>query len=83
MKRGIVIAGIALGAAVAYLAVKTYREDEEIRTKVDASVESVTNLVQLIQQRKQAREAAEQKREAEQIKQNQAWADQQWEALGI
>ena len=83
MKSNLAYVGTILGAAAAVYLVSLYMKDDEIHQKVDRTVADVKNLASAVRQRlaenKQARDYENQSRTA----QNQRWADQQWEALGI
>lgn len=83
MKKGLALLGLLSCAAVVTVVTYLYRTDAEVRGKVDEATKSVGDLCSLVNTKVKDREHAAQKSYEDEVARNQAWADQQWEALGI
>ncbi|MBS5451100.1 MAG: hypothetical protein KHY83_11595 [Coriobacteriia bacterium] len=83
MKKGFFAACMLSIAASAAVVVYAYRTDERVRETVDTAMKSVGELVGVIKERVQDKKQEDVLKEQEETHRNQAWADQQWEALGI
>ena len=83
MKKGLFLLGLMSCAAVATVVTYLYRTDEEVHDKVDEAAKSVSSLYGLVSEKMRKKAEAEQQEYEDEVTRNQAWADQQWEALGI
>ena len=83
MKKGLFLLGLVSCAAVATVVTYLYRTDEEVHEKVGEAAKSVGSLYDLVSDKIRKKAEAEQQEYEDEVARNQAWADQQWEALGI
>jgi uncharacterized membrane protein YebE (DUF533 family) len=83
MNRGVKIAGLVAGCAIAYMLVNMYQKDERVKEAVDISVQKVTDLISIVQGKVKQKERDKEEQLAEDTVRNQRWVDQQWESLGI
>lgn len=83
MKKGLLFAGGLIGAALVCSVAVLYSRDEEIRASIDNAVSSVRDVVGKVQAVVDQVRAEQRQSWEEMSAQNQQWADQQWEALGI
>lgn len=68
-----------ISGTVAYL----YVNDREVRTKIDRAVSSVGDAVREVKRSVELNRLARNEERANPTERNQAWVDEQWEALGI
>lgn len=83
MKKGFVTACLLSVVASAAVVVYAYRSDERVREAVDEAVKSVGEFVDALKGRLDQKKQDDALQNEEATLRNQAWADQQWEALGI
>ena len=83
MKNGLYLLGITACALVAGTIAYLYRTDSEVRGQVDDAVSSVRDLCSVVGERIQVSKVAKKQAYEDDVERNRAWADQQWEALGI
>ncbi len=83
MKRGLIVATAVLGAFAVATVVTRSLSDEETRAKIRKAGDELLNIVDMVRDHQQVTAQAKQDQAEEEIRRNQAWADQQWEALGI
>lgn len=83
MKNGLYLLGITACALVAGTVAYLYRTDSEVRSQVDEAVTSVRDLCSVVGERIRASKVAKKQSYENDVERNKAWADQQWEALGI
>lgn len=84
MKRALSLIGFAAAAALTGVVAYLYMNDREVQEKVNRAVMNVGDAVTQIKASVQnLRRAAGQEGPADAVARNQAWADEQWEALGI
>lgn len=83
MKKGFLAACLLSIAASAVVVVYAYRNDDKVRETVDGAVKDVSEFVGVIRDRVNMKKQDMAAHDQEATQRNQAWADQQWEALGI
>lgn len=83
MKKGFLAACLISVAASAAVVVYAYRSDERVRETVDGALKNVNEFVDVLRGRLDQKKQDEALQDEEATRRNQAWADQQWEALGI
>lgn len=83
MKRGFIFACVLSLAATAAVVVYAYRQDKDVRDKIDTAVKSVSDFAGVMKDRSEQKKAQSAYEDEQARLRNQAWADQQWEALGI
>ena len=83
MKKGFFAACLLSVAGSAAVVVYAYRNDDKVREAVDGALKGIGEFVDAIRERSDAKKQNEALQDQEATQRNQAWADQQWEALGI
>lgn len=78
--KGLGIAAFAaLSGTVAYL----YVTDNDVKVKVDRAVQGVADVAQEVKNKVMNLKGRQATSEYDEVMRNQAWVDEQWEALGI
>lgn len=83
MKKLLSFIGFTAAAIVSSTVVYLYMNDREVRNKVDAAISSVGDAVREVKRGVEAGRSSKMGEGGDPIARNQAWADEQWEALGI
>ncbi len=83
MKKLLSFIGFTAAAVVSSTVVYLYMNDREVRNKVDAAIASVGDAVREVKRGIETERGAKADKVGDPVARNQAWADEQWEALGI
>ena len=83
MKKGLFLLGLTACAAIVGTVTYLYRTDSEVREQVDAAAAGLRDVYREVGSRVRDRKVAAAENYQAEVAKNQAWADQQWEALGI
>ena len=83
MKKLLSFIGFTAAAVVSSTVVYLYMNDREGRNKVDAAIASVGDAVREVRRGIETERGAKADKAGDPVARNQAWADEQWEALGI
>lgn len=83
MKKLLSFIGFTAAAVVSSTVVYLYMNDREVRNKVDAAIASVGDAVREVKRGIETERGAKADKAGDSVARNQAWADEQWEALGI
>ena len=83
MKKFLSFIGFTAAAVVSSTVVYLYMNDKEVHNKVDRAIASVGDAVREIKRGIETNKASKAGQESDPVGRNQAWADEQWEALGI
>ena len=83
MKKLLSFIGFTAAAVVSSTVVYLYMNDREVRNKVDAAIASVGDAVREVKRGIETERGAKADTAGDPVARNQAWADEQWEALGI
>lgn len=83
MRKFLSFIGVAAAAAVSSAVVYLYLSDKEVHEKVDNAVASVADAVKEVKRGIELNKLSKKGEQGDPVVRNQAWADEQWEALGI
>ena len=83
MKKFISFIGFTAAAVVSSTVVYLYLNDKEVHEKVDNAVSSVSDAVTEIKRSIELNRLMKESQKQDSTQRNQAWVDEQWEALGI
>jgi len=82
MKRFVSFLGVTAAAVISSTVVYLYMSDQEVHDKVNRAVKSVGDAVTEIRNSIELNRLMKQEQQNPTAR-NQAWADEQWEAIGI
>lgn len=75
--------GIAAFTALSGTVVYLYMTDNDVKVKVDCAVQGVADVAQEVKNKVMNLKGRQATSEYDEVMRNQAWVDEQWEALGI
>lgn len=83
MKKLLSFVGFTAAAVVSGTVVYLYLNDKEVHEKIDTAVASVGEAVREVKRGFELNRMAREEEKVSPLERNQAWTDEQWEALGI
>ena len=83
MKKFLSCIGVTTLALVSGTVVYLYINDKEVQNKINRAVVAVGDAVNEVKRGIETARAVKQGEPVDPVAQNQSWADEQWEALGI
>lgn len=83
MSKFLSFVGVTAAAVISSTVVYLYMSDKEVQDKVNKAVASVGDAISEIKNSIELNKLMRQEEQQNPTARNQAWADEQWEALGI
>lgn len=83
MKKFLTFIGFTAAAVASSTVVYLYMNDKEVHEKVDNAIASVADAIREVKRGIEFNRMAKEGEKASSVERNQAWVDEQWEALGI